>query len=375
MPFFSFFTTFGEIAGTMGQKVKSNSIGKVKISNVIYPIIIGFGVVGYMVYREFNPEAFSSIHFTTSSLFWLGVALILMAFRDLGYMIRIRLLADKHLTWKQAFRIIMLWEFTSAVTPSAVGGTSVAILYVHKEGISIGKSSAIVMATSFLDEIYFILIAPIIFIFIGHSDLFDIQGSALLAEGLFTVALVGYFVKLLYLVVLTYGLFINPKGLKWLLVKIFSFRYLRKWRHSMLEIAGEIMMSSKNLRSRDFSFWLKTFGATFFSWTSRYFVVNALLLAFFAMGDQFLVFARQLVMWIMMLVSPTPGGSGFAEYVFTVFLGDLIPVAKELQASISVAFAFIWRLISYYPYLIIGAFILPRWIKHKFHIHKKQAVL
>lgn len=143
----------------------------------------------------------------------------------------------------------------------------------------------------------------------------------------------------------------------------------------MLEIAGEIMMSSKNLRSRDFSFWLKTFGATFFSWTSRYFVVNALLLAFFAMGDQFLVFARQLVMWIMMLVSPTPGGSGFAEYVFTVFLGDLIPVAKELQASISVAFAFIWRLISYYPYLIIGAFILPRWIKHKFHIHKKQAVL
>lgn len=352
----------------MSQEIKKKSIGKVKTSNVIYPILIGFGVVGYMVYQEFNPAAFDSVHFTSSSLFWLGVAAILMAFRDLGYMIRIRLLADNHLTWRQAFRVIMLWEFTSAVTPSAVGGTSVAILYVHKEGISIGKSSAIVMATSFLDELYFIIVAPLIYLYFGHSRLFNIPGSEGLAEGLFTVAMVGYFVKLVYIVVLSYGLFYNPRGLKWLLVSIFSFRYLRKWRYKMIAVSSEILMSSKNLRSRPLKFWLKTFGATFFSWTSRYFVVNALLLAFFLMQDQMLIFARQMVMWIMMLVSPTPGGSGFAEYVFTVFLGDLIPVAKDLQKSISVGFAFVWRLISYYPYLVIGAFILPRWIKHKFHL-------
>lgn len=356
----------------MSQNLSKNPIGKIKISNVIYPIIIGFGVVGYMVYREFNPAAFESVNFTSSSLFWLGVAAILMAFRDIGYMIRIRLLADKHLTWKQAFRIIMLWEFTSAVTPSAVGGTSVAILYVHKEGLSIGKSSAIVMATSFLDEVYFIIVAPILFFLIGQSNLFHIQGSHLLAEGLFSIALVGYLVKLTYTIILSYGLFYNPKGLKWLLMKIFRFRLLRKWRYKMLEVSTEIMVSSKSLRSRPFSFWIKTFGATAFSWTSRYFVVNALLLAFFMMNDQMLIFARQLVMWIMMLVSPTPGGSGFAEYVFTVFLGDLIPVKVELQKSISVAFAFLWRLISYYPYLVIGAFILPRWIKTKFHIHRTK---
>ena len=357
----------------MSQEVNKKSLGKVKTSNVIYPIAIGFGVVGYMVYREFNPDAFKAIHFTSSTIFWLGVAILLMAFRDIGYMIRIRLLADKHITWKQAFRIIMLWEFTSAVTPSAVGGTSIAILFVHKEGISIGKSSAIVMATSFLDELYFLIVVPILFIIFGRSDLFNISGSATLAESLFTIALIGYLVKLAYTIILSYGLFYNPRGLKWLIVKLFSFKYLRKWRYNMTRVADEIMISSKNLRSCPFSFWLKTFGATFFSWTSRYFVVNALLLAFFAMGDQLLIFGRQLIMWIMMLVSPTPGGSGFAEYVFTVFLGDLIPVAKDLQQSLSVAFAFIWRLISYYPYLIIGAIILPRWLKHKFHVHKKES--
>ncbi|WP_320054639.1 lysylphosphatidylglycerol synthase transmembrane domain-containing protein [uncultured Acetobacteroides sp.] len=354
----------------MSQEIKKNAVGKVKTSNIIYPIIIGFGVIGYMVYTEFNPKAFSAINFTTSTVFWLIVAALLMAGRDLGYMIRIRLLADNHLSWRQAFRIIMLWEFTSAVTPSAVGGTSVALLFVHKEGISIGKSSAIVMATSFLDEIYFIVAIPLAFLFFGKANLFNMQGYEHLETGLYTIALVGYLVKLAYTILLSYGLFYNPKGLKWLIVNIFSIRYLRKWRYNMTLIAGEIMMSSKNLRSRPASFWIKTFGATCFSWTSRYLVVNALLLAFFAMHDQLLIFSRQMIMWVMMLISPTPGGSGFAEYLFTVFLGDLIPVASDLQKGLSIAFAFIWRLISYYPYLVIGALILPRWLKHKFHFRK-----
>ena len=55
-----------------------------------------------------------------------------------------------------------------------------------------------------------------------------------------------------------------------------------------------------------------------------------MLLAFFTVKDHMLIFARQLVMWIMMLVSPTPGGSGFAEYIFTRYLSDVIPVDPTL---------------------------------------------
>jgi uncharacterized protein (TIRG00374 family) len=91
-----------------------------------------------------------------------------------------------------------------------------------------------------------------------------------------------------------------------------------------------------------------------------------LLVAFFLIHDHFLIFARQLVMWIMMVISPTPGGSGFAEYVFTEYLGEFIPVTANLETATAVAMAFVWRLISYYPYLIIGAIILPRWLKLKF---------
>jgi hypothetical protein len=33
----------------------------------------------------------------------------------------------------------MLWEFTSAITPSTVGCTAVAVLFIHKERISVGS--------------------------------------------------------------------------------------------------------------------------------------------------------------------------------------------------------------------------------------------
>jgi len=66
-------------------------------------------------------------------------------------------------------------------------------------------------------------------------------------------------------------------------------------------------------------------------------------------------------MWIILLVSPTPGGSGIAEFIFSDFLGDIIP-----NADWAIPLAVLWRLISYYPYLFIGAIVLPRWLSKVF---------
>ena len=339
---------------------------KIKPYKIVYPIAIGLAVVSWMLYKEFDPKAFDAIHFTWSSVFWLLVALGCMFTRDWGYVIRIRVLSGGKLSWWQSLRIIFLWEFTSAVTPSAIGGTSLAILFVHKEGIGVGKSSAMVMATSFLDELYFIIMFPVILLCVNQSELWNIAGATkAVVDSLMLFAVIGYSLKFVYLVILSYGLFRNPRGLKYLLMKLFKWRILRKWRHSANEVGSDIVRNSRELRSMPFSFWLKTFGATFFSWTARYWVVNAILVAFwfghYDWAQHFLIFARQLVMWIMMLVSPTPGGSGFAEYVFSTYLGEFLP-----NAGVAIAMAILWRLISYYPYLFVGAFIVPRWVARSF---------
>lgn len=346
---------------------KKNPLSKIKLTNAIYPIIIGLGVVGYMFWRDFNVEVFADIHFSWNMVFWLFMALFFMFGRDLGYIIRLRVLSNNHLSWMQSFRVIMLWEFTSAITPSAVGGTSVAIIYVHKEGISVGRSSAIVMLTSFLDELYFIIMFPLLILIVGSTELFDIANtSGMIARGLMTFALIGYCAKLAFVVILSYGLFINPRGLKRLLMRLFSLSFLRRWRRAATIVGEDIVLSSYEIRTRNFKFWLKVSGATFASWSSRYLVANALIMAFFAVSDQFLLFARQLVMWIMMLIMPTPGGSGFAEYIFTTYCRDLIEVPMALQLGAATLIALLWRLVTYYPYLIAGAIIFPRWIKEKF---------
>ncbi|MDR1226183.1 MAG: flippase-like domain-containing protein [Prevotellaceae bacterium] len=304
-------------------------------------------------------DVLREIKFTWRLPVFIFLALLCMLGRDFGYMVRIRLLSEKALGWMQSFRIIMLWEFTSAITPSAIGGTSVAVLYVNKEGIPIGRSSAIVMATSLLDEVYFVIMFPLLLLIISSAELFDIDSSV--ATGLMAVTLTGYFIKLAWVLGLGYGMFFNAKGLKWILVKIFSLPFLRRWKKGAEKAGDDIVISSVELKHKPFRFWLKAFGATFVSWTSRYWVVNMLFMAFFTVHDHFLIFTRQLVMWIMMLVSPTPGGSGFAEYVFKEFLGEFIPVT-----GLVLVIALLWRLISYYLYLIIGVFVVPSWINSKF---------
>ena len=352
------------------EKGSGNPFSGIKASRVILPVLIGLGVVGFMFVREFDPRIFDSMLFTRATVLFLSAAIVCMLFRDLGYIIRIRILSDKRLSWMQAFRVIILWEFTSAVTPSAIGGTGVAVLFLNKEGISLGRSTSVVLATSFLDELYFVLIFPLLLLLVKPAQLFDINHSGTFLNELFWFAVIGYSIKLIYTIVVGYGLFINPRGLKWLLMQIFRVRFLRRWRHIINQAGYEIITSSKELGNKPFSFWLKAFGATFFSWTSRYWVVNMILLAFFAipsLGEHFLIFSRQLVMWIMQLIMPTPGASGFAEFIFTRYLGEFIPISDiALAGSIAIALAFVWRLVSYYPYLILGALVVPKWVSDKF---------
>lgn len=124
--------------------------------------------------------------------------------------------------------------------------------------------------------------------------------------------------------------------------------------------------SSKEIRHQRPAYWFKAVGASFLSWSSRFFVANALIMAFFSVSDHMVLFARQLVMWIMMLVMPTPGGSGFAEVVFKNYCADLIVVEPAMQVAAAVLIATLWRIITYYPYLAVGAVVFPRWIKSKF---------
>jgi glycosyltransferase 2 family protein len=354
------------------QKTKDEThqsiAAKLSPKKMFYPIAIGLGFVFFMIYQNFDVKAFDVVSFTWNSFMWLCIAAMFMIFRDVGYVIRLRILTEKEFGWKKAIRVVLLWEFTSAITPSAVGGTGFAIIFVNKEGLGIGRSSAVVLTTSFLDELYFIIMFPLLLLIINPEKLFFVEGGLSFTNEFFFFAVIGYSIKLAYVLLISYGLFKNPRGLKKLLVRFFSLRFLRKWRYKAAKAGTEIMESSVEFKTKPIIFWVKAFAATAFSWTSRYWVANAVFLAFFAVSDHGMLFARQLVMWIMMLVSPTPGGSGFTEFVFDRYLGDFLPPV----AGVAIMMAMLWRLFTYYPYLIVGSFIVPPWIRKNFMTKKKD---
>ena len=70
-------------------------------------------------------------------------------------------------------------------------------------------------------------------------------------------------------------------------------------------------------------------------------------------------------MWIVMMISPTPGSSGTAEFFYGQFF-------EQFLGKYTFVTSIVWRLLSYYPYLILGAFFLPRWVRQVFFNKKKE---
>ncbi len=340
----------------------------VRPRKILIPIVLGLGVASFMLYRNFDPNAFNNVRWTMQSTYWLLMAFVMVFIRDLAYMVRLRVLTDNQLNWKQSFDVIMLWEFCSAIAPAILGGGfAFAIFIINKEKIKMGRSISVVMFTSFLDGMFFALIAPLVYFTVGKDGLFSTinsQSAQQLSHGntlYFTFWLI-YFLVLAYKLLVAYALFINARAVKKWLINLFTIPILRKWRHKAYDTGSEMVIASVALKKQKLGYWVKSFMATCVSWSARFIIINCIIMAFSSIPfDHFLLYARQVVMGILMIGSPTPGGSGVAELVFSNFLGEFID-----NIALTSTLALLWRLISYYPYLFIGAIVLPRWIKRVF---------
>jgi hypothetical protein len=230
----------------MSQQSQYDLVKKLKPARIIIPVLIGLAVVAWLILKEIRTDIFSQLSFTWRSVFWLFVAWCCMIFRDLGYMIRIRILSDKDLSWKQAFRVIMLWEFTSAITPSTVGGTAVAVIFLNKEGISVGRSTAVVLATSFLDELYFVIMLPVLLLIVGGTTLFttSLQGTGVsFLNELILFASIGYSIIFVWVILVGYGLFFNPEGIRKLIIAVFRLPVLRRWHEAAVRAGNDLVKS------------------------------------------------------------------------------------------------------------------------------------
>lgn len=324
---------------------------------ILLPVIIGLSVVACLFYREFNAGVWEAVHFNGRMIACIGLACVFMLGRDAGLSWRFHTLTDHHLSWPQAIRVNYLCEFTSCITPSAVGGSAMSMVYMNREGIELGRATTLMMTTLFLDELFFVVSLPIVMLLIPYKELFGF-GDSTFTVGLQTVFWIVYCGITLWTLLLFFGIIVRPHAIRAMLNRLFSLRWLRRWAVRADELGGNMEATGTSMRRRPLRWWLEIFGGTALSWMSRYLVVNALFLGFAPSADQLVVFARQFVVWIVLIASPTPGSAGISEWLFTTYYGDLLD-----NASMALVIALFWRIIGYYAYLFIGACIVPGWLK------------
>ncbi|MCH5236679.1 MAG: flippase-like domain-containing protein [Muribaculaceae bacterium] len=342
---------------------------------VILPVFIGVGVVVLMLWHESHKdnlsEVWHGIHFTWRTWLCIGLGFIFMWGRDFGLTWRFRALTDRQLSWLKAYKVDFLCEFTSCITPSAVGGSSLGMVFLNSQGIELGRATTLMITTLFLDELFFVIACPIVILLTPASEIFASDAGDFSHGIKFTFWIVYAFLAA-WTFILFAGIIWRPEWIRKILIKISQWKWVKKWSSNLVELGDNMVATSKELRKKPFRFWLEVFGGTAVSWTSRYLVVNALFLGFIPTDDhwQWVILARQFVIWVVLMVSPTPGGSGISEWIFSNYYGDLVPTV-----GMALIMAVFWRIISYYVYLGIGAAIVPGWLRETYErFHNKPKV-
>lgn len=319
----------------------------------VVPGICGLAVVVWLFISDYDPNAWSMLSLNSNTIFWLLAAFIFVLGRDFGLAWRFRTITDGALTWRRAFRVDLMCAFTSAITPSVAGGSALAIFYLNREGIKVGRATALTLTTLFLDEMFFVVFCPLIVLLIPFDQLFETNQSGLMA-GIPTIFWLVYAGIVIWTAILFTGILARPQWVAIAISRIFRHRWLRRWEEAANGTAQNLLATSQWIKNRSFRWWLQVFGATTLSWFSRYFVVNALFAAFVPAASHLLIFARQFVVWVVLMVSPTPGGSGISEWLFSNYYGSIIGAA-----GVALLMATLWRILSYYIYLVAGAILAP----------------
>jgi uncharacterized protein (TIRG00374 family) len=341
----------------------------IKISRVFLPILIGIGVVLYLLWQQFDPVEFAKISWTAHTLFWILASLVFVVLRHLAYAYRIKTLSQDHFSWRKSIQLIFIWEFSSAVTPTSVGGSAVALFVMSQEKLSAAKTTAIVLYTVVLDTFFFVGTLPFLYLLFGNEMIRPGMDGL---NGWGVTFLTAYIAMAVYGTFFFYGLFINPGQMKRIAVGITSLGFLRKWRRGAVQLGNDFIIASKEIKGQKRRFHLKAFFATVAAWTFKFTLINCLIIAIvndsdFSFMNQFKLYSRLESMFVIMAFSPTPGGSGFAEFVFGGFLRDYVP------KGIALVVASLWRIFTYYSYLIAGAIIIPAWINKIMNQRKKDA--
>ncbi|MGY3766962.1 lysylphosphatidylglycerol synthase transmembrane domain-containing protein [Vagococcus vulneris] len=320
--------------------------------NKIY-LFIAFLLSAAVIIKEVRKVSFQVLvqEFNQINLIFLGAALLCMLIHW-GIEAEIIKLFLKRtnpsFSFVKSYRIPLIEHLFNAITPFSTGGQPAQIVALSKSGVDSGVAASVSLMKFVVYQIW-IVINFILCILFGFKWL-----STNLREMTFLVILsfIIHFVIVLALLMVMYwykftnklvSLFFN-----WL-IRIKKGPATEALRRRTVEKMANFYEESRYLKSRP-SLMIKASLLTVFQLVAYYIVPYFILLAV-GVNDvspiQVVVFHAFIIMVISLF--PIPGGTGGAEYSFTVLFGSYIAANSKLVLAI-----LLWRIVTYYIGILLG---------------------
>lgn len=263
-------------------------------------------------------------------------------------------------TFKKAYRMLLITKFFNGITPFSSGGQPMQIYMLKKDGVRLTKATNIIIQNFIIYQAALVAFGIFAVLYNHFNPIFK---EVVLLKNLVTIGFIINTLVMIGLVVISFSSRFNHWLLKkgaWILNKLRIVKdkekFLEKWSEKVDDFheGAEYLKKNKFLCLRTVIYNMFYLG---FTYVMPFFVILAL-----SHGS------LDGVTWVKSIVSsayvliigsfvPIPGASGGIEFGYLQFFGNFIK-GSLLKASL-----LLWRSISYYLPMIVGAIL--------FNIHTK----
>lgn len=328
------------------------NILKSKKINYIFLIILTIGVLYFSLKDDFNSIVDVLLNV---KLLWVGYAFVLI----FSYWF-FRSLVLKKFTAKfkpgarfaNSFQLTMRTQFFNAVTPFATGGQPYQVYYLSKEGIKISSATSIIMQ-NFI--VYQIALVSLGIVAVCYNFYFHLFPKVALLQHLVTVGFVINALIIVIMFLISFNRKISEFIIKIGITILYKLKIvkdkdkkIKEWENYINGFHDSAKLLLKN--KKDFILGIIL---NFIALIGLYLIPYVMMLAIgensFGPFDAVITSA-----YIMLLGSfvPMPGGTGGLEYAFIAFYGNFL-VGSKLTAIM-----ILWRFVTYYLGIILGAIAL-----------------
>jgi uncharacterized protein (TIRG00374 family) len=265
---------------------------------------------------------------------------------------------DDDMPFMQCIYAVFGNEFLNAITPFQSGGQPLMVYVMLKNNVSLGKGILIVFFKTAAQIYFFALADPVVLLFWPELALIP----DLAAFYVYGLIFFGYFLTLTFLVL------VKPHLAKKISVSFFKFlgrfsyfsrrkeKMARTLRKTIREVNTFSYFTKNILKTKKIVF-LQLFGLTIISWIFKFMVAVAVIWGLGGYGVNIVqAVSVQTVTNFLGFFAPSPGGSG----VFEFCMKKVFEKVPALTADRLFIFIVIWRFITYYISVFLGALVAIR---------------